>query len=154
MSSDRPALHLVADVLEIHHDHVWARLPFLGPMAARLDRHRLSALIVTLRDLLFSHLDREDRVLISIANDEQSPELARRSARLRAEHETVTELLGLIQTEMDAAPDHDGPTERTLRAELQDLGEHLRAQILIEDTLLAPVQSSPDRGVATRSRNS
>lgn len=144
MTADRAALDRVADILATHADHVWGRLPFLAPMAARCDRERgaggsrLTSLIRELRDLLFGHLDREDRVLLAIANRDPSPELVRRADRLRAEHATVAGLLDQIGTELgDGAVDAVGPTEQALRAEFRDLEQHLRDQIRLEDDLIA-----------------
>jgi iron-sulfur cluster repair protein YtfE (RIC family) len=135
------ALDRVAHILSTHHDHVWGRLPFLGPMAVRVDRERgapgrLSRLITQLRDLLFSHLDREDRVLLAIAADPTAPGLAAPAARLRDEHAVVTRLLDELHAEVGDAPGA-GPTERALRAELRELDAHLRAQIGLEEAFLA-----------------
>ena len=144
MPTDRAALERVAHVIATHHDHVWGRLPFLAPMAARVDcdrapEVRLAPLVTALHDLLFAHLDREDRVLLAIANDQRPADLPARAARLHDEHRVASELLDRIRAGLGdsyAASDAAGPTERALRAELADLDAHLRAQIQLEEALL------------------
>jgi iron-sulfur cluster repair protein YtfE (RIC family) len=138
----------VAEIIATHHDHVWARLPFLGPMAARLERERGSArggslrrLIADLHALLFSHLDREDRVLLAIARSPAAPEMRGRVSRLHDEHAVVVELLDRIRGEVGGAfrPGPDaGPTERLLCTELSELDDHLREQIRLEEAVIAP----------------
>ena len=158
MPADRAVLDRVAHVLATHHDHVWGRLPFLAPMAVRVDRERpdharLTPLITALHDLLFSHLEREDRVLLAIANDERSPDLSARAARLRDEHALARDLLDCIRTRLAAAPTTAGPTERALRSELADLDTHLREQIRIEETVIARArQPGSNAGLASRRR--
>jgi iron-sulfur cluster repair protein YtfE (RIC family) len=134
----------VAEIIATHHDHVWARLPFLGPMAARIERERgparggrLRRLIGELHALLFAHLDREDRVLIAIARSGAG----RGASRLHAEHAVVVDLLDRIRGEVGGGfrPGPDaGPTERLLCAELSELDDHLREQIRLEEAVIAP----------------
>jgi iron-sulfur cluster repair protein YtfE (RIC family) len=146
MAAEHAVRDRVAYIIATHHDHVWGRLPFLGPMAARVERERgsppgsrLGSLIAALHDLLFAHLDREDRVLLAIASDVHAPDLADRAVRLHAEHGIVRDLLDQIRAEVggDFRPVSDaGPTERVLRAELGDLDDHLREQIELEEQVI------------------
>jgi iron-sulfur cluster repair protein YtfE (RIC family) len=119
-------------------------------MAARIDQEkghtgRLILLISRLHDLLFRHLHREDRVLLAIASDQLSPELAQCAARLHQEHVVVLELLDELRAELGGdfrVPATASATARMLGAELTDLEEHLRTQIALEDSLLASTTNS------------
>lgn len=153
MSTSRTAaLGVVADIIETHHDHVWGRLPFLGPMAARIDRERghggrLTDLIGRLHDVLFDHLDREDRVLLAIACDHATPDVGPRAARLHDEHVVVIALLDELRAEVGGdfrAPNASGPTARLLCAELASLEQHLRAQIELEEAVLGAHLETPE----------
>ena len=145
MSTTRaPALDVVADIIDTHHDRVWGRLPLRGPMAARIDRERghpgkLTHLIARLHDLLFDHLDREDRVLLAVACNHPSLEVGPRAARLHEEHAVLITLLDELRAEVGGdfrTPTATGPTARMLCTELASLEQHLREQIKLEDVLL------------------
>jgi iron-sulfur cluster repair protein YtfE (RIC family) len=138
----------VAEIIATHHDHVWGRLPFLAPMAARVERERgparggrLRRLIGELHALLFAHLDREDRVLLAIAHSAAAPEVHGRASRLHEEHAVVVDLLDRIRGEVGGGfhPGPDaGPTERLLCSELSELDDHLREQIRLEEAVISP----------------
>ena len=127
------------DRLVEHHDYIWARLPFVIPMALAVARrrgdHRSQALarnLVALQPIVLDHLAREERAL------------ALRSARairdrLHADHVDLAHVL--VNVREDAAEACGGPdreaTERMLFAELALLDMHLVEQIAIEDRMLA-----------------
>lgn len=128
------------------HDYVWARLPYLVPMAAKVARlcgpddgsADLVGLLVQLRLLLLDHLDREEHML-SVLDDESDPgRVIDCIAALHAEHLAVCHLLERIRTLWSL--DHhaaDGATERALHHELGLLDDHVRKQIALEERLLA-----------------
>ena len=126
------------DRLVEHHDYIWARLPFVIPMAFAVARRRgdhrsqvLARDLVTLRPLVLDHLTREERAL------------ALRSARairerLHADHLGLAGMLGHLRDDAAEAylgPDRDA-TERLLFAELAVLDMHLVEQIALEDRML------------------
>lgn len=135
------------DRLVDRHDYLWARLPFLVPMAAKISREccgagvdcaRLAALVDQLHSIVLAHLQHEERVLagLSAAQDEQ---VSGQLAELRAEHERV---LGLLEQVCTAAglprtPAEDAcPTVHAFYEELERLDRYLRAQLLIEDAAI------------------
>lgn len=135
----------IATIIADHHDYVWARLPFIVPMAVAVARRtgdrmarELAQMTVELRPLLLGHLEREERLLVA-------PSVAE-SDRLRAEHLAVTSLLQLIRGATGLA-EHGfaDPTARALHSELAALDEHLAAQIALEDELMMIATSSARR---------
>jgi hypothetical protein len=124
------------------HDYVWARLPFVVPMAIaaarrRGDRaaHQLVQLVRILQPLLLDHLDREETMLLG----EAAAKVAGPNHELlHEEHVAVTALIDQIRC---AASAHNGtgddPTDRALHLELARLDTHVRAQIAVEERLMA-----------------
>lgn len=138
--------HLVAT----HHDYIWARLPFLVPMAAKLTREcgrsspacaRLAELVSELQTLVLGHLERDERDLAALAQSRDPAVVRRRLATMHAEHRALGDLLGQVR---GAAGLHQKTsasacaTERALYGELERLECHLRSQVLIEREILAP----------------
>ena len=135
---------LLDHVVVHHHDYVWARLPFLVPMAIAAARrrgdhtaHELARLLLDLRPLLLGHLDREERLLAV-------PEPASVTTTIRdgmhSDHLVVAALLDHIRNVAGVgyhARDGASPTERALYLELARLDEHVQAQIELEEHLMA-----------------
>lgn len=134
------------------HDCIWARLPFLGPMAVKLaaecrtDQDRcgeLCALVLELRALLLDHLEREEHTLAGLASD---VDLACADlASLHEEHLAVGELLGRIRAALDRLPGGPCSTERALRRELARLDGHVRTQVIIEERILSGYVAAASR---------
>lgn len=132
------------------HDTIWARLPFLGPMAVKLAQEcrtgrdrcgELAALVIQLRSLLLDHLEHEEHTLAGLASD---VDLARADlASLHEEHLAIGELLGRIQSALDQIPGDVCPTEQALRAELARLDEHVRGQVVVEERILFGYLAAP-----------
>jgi iron-sulfur cluster repair protein YtfE (RIC family) len=126
------------------HDYVWARLPFVVPMAIAAARHRgnrashqIVQLVRILQPLLLDHLDREETMLVGRAAEN----VAGPSRDLmHEEHVAVTALIDQIRVATRtcncACGDAD-PTERALHLELARLDTHVRAQIAVEERLMA-----------------
>jgi iron-sulfur cluster repair protein YtfE (RIC family) len=132
---------LLDSAIAEHHDYVWARLPFIVPMAVAVARrrgdriaHALAGMMVELRPLVLGHLEREEQQL---AGHPVTPTI---HDRLHADHVAVTTLLDRIRNATGNA-EHDrdctDPTERVLYSELARLDEHLAAQITLEEHLMA-----------------
>lgn len=148
------------DRLAADHDAIWARLPFLGPMAVKLAEEcrtgqdrcaELAALVIRLRALLLDHLDHEEQTLALLAPDVG---LARAElASLHEEHLAISELLGHIRAALDRIPGDMCPTERALRGELARLDRHVRGQVEVEERILAGYLAAAPR-VAVRRRAS
>jgi iron-sulfur cluster repair protein YtfE (RIC family) len=126
-----------------HHDYVWARLPFVVPMAIAAARRsgahairELARSIIELRPLLLGHLDREERLLAGHDPTALSP-----SARddILADHAAVARLLahirGITGTDYQVRTGAEA-TERALFGELALLDDHVRFQIALEEQLL------------------
>lgn len=121
-----------------HHDYIWARLPFVIPMALAVARrrgdprsHALARALVALRPMVLDHLSREEHAL------------ALRAARaigdrLHADHVALGTMLAHLRE--DAAGASSGQeqeaTERRLFAELAQLDLHLAEQIALEERML------------------
>lgn len=126
------------DRLVDHHDYIWARLPFVIPMALAVARrrrdprsHALARDLVALRPVVLDHLAREEQAL------------ALRSAhticdRLHADHVALGNMLAHLRD--DAADASSGreqeATERRLFTELARLYLHLEDQIALEERML------------------
>lgn len=136
----RPAL--LDDAVADHHDYVWARLPFVVPMAIAAARRRgdrttreLARLIVELQPLLLGHLDREEALLAHRASA-----TTRMRDGMHADHLAVIALIDRIRSvagidyQTRAGAD---PTELALYVELALLDDHVQAQIAIEEHLMA-----------------
>ena len=127
------------DRLVDHHDYIWARLPFVVPMAFAVARRRrdrraelLARGLLELRPIVLDHLTREERALA----------LHRARAirdRLHDDHLAVATLLASLREDADRATEGapEGTTEQALASELARLDEHLAAQIALEERLLA-----------------
>ena len=132
-----------------HHDYVWARLPYLVPMAAKVARHcrqggdacaTLAALVADLRSILLDHLDDEERILATLEREADADFVAERIAALHTEHLVVGTLLERIRAAAVIEPHVEGAAcaaERALYRELALLDDHVRSQILLEERLLA-----------------
>lgn len=129
-------------VLASSHDYVWARLPFLVPMAVKLARARrearmeeLAQLVGELQPLLLGHLDREEAVL-----DAHGTVTTPLRDSMHSEHVAVVSQLAAIRSIIGddyRARDDADPTERTLFAELARLDRLVQRQIELEEHLMA-----------------
>lgn len=128
------------DRLIDHHDYIWARLPFVVPMALAVARRRhnrcadaLARGLLELRPIVLDHLAREEHAL------------ALRTARairdrLHVDHLAVAKLLATLREDAAQTAAEEaggGATEHALFAELAQLDAHLAAQIALEEQLLA-----------------
>lgn len=135
------------------HDYVWARLPFLVPMAAKIARtcrgtgaacSRLADLVDELHEVALRHLDREERILARLSSNRDDRLTIDELAALSAEHR---QLLALLTGVCDAAglppsPAEDAcPTVHLFHQELRSLDQHLRCQIRIEDETLGEART-------------
>ena len=130
---------LLDDAVGDHHDYVWARLPFVVPMAIAAARRRcdrstreLARTIVELQPLLLGHLQREEAFVAGRA-------AASVNARMHADHVAVIALIDHMRSVTGNYRARDGadPTERALYLELARLEDHVQAQIAIEEQLVA-----------------
>ncbi len=121
-----------------HHDYIWARLPFVIPMALAVARrrgdprsHALARELVALRPVVLDHLAREE-VALALHSARAI------SDRLHADHVALaTMLVRLREDAADASSADQEATERRLFAELAQLDLHLAEQIALEERLLA-----------------
>jgi len=123
-----------------HHDYVWARLPFVLPMAIVAARRRgdpvaaeLECLVRVLQPLLLDHLGREETALAH-----RSDTTGVRDG-LHADHLAVLDVIDRIRAAAGDdyhAREGAGPTERALYLELARLDRHIRTQIALEEDLL------------------
>jgi len=120
------------------HDYIWARLPFMIPMALAVARrrgdprsHALARDLVELRPVVLDHLSREEHAL------------ALRSARticdrLHADHVALGTMVEQLRE--DAAAMASGreqeATERMLFSEIAQLDLYLARQIALEERIL------------------
>lgn len=122
-----------------HHDYIWARLPFIVPMALAVARrradHDADALVrdlFALHPIVLDHLSREERALA------QGSARAIRD-RLHDDHLAVAELLAHLRVNAAEVAAHDtDATAHVLLAELAQLDACLADQIALEELLLAP----------------
>lgn len=134
---------LLDDAVANHHDYVWARLPFVVPMAIAAARRRgdgtayeLARSIVELQPLLLGHLDREEALL---AHRASASVTTRVRDGMHADHLAVIALIDHIRfvaAEYQARAGAD-PTESALYLELARLDGHIQAQIALEEHLMA-----------------
>jgi len=135
---------LLDDAVMNHHDYVWARLPFVVPMAITVARrrgdgaaHELERLVRVLQPLLLDHLDREEALLVDRSTASVT---ARIREGMHADHLAVSTVIDQIRA---AAGREYRPregaesTERALYRELAQLDVHVRTQIAIEEHLMA-----------------
>lgn len=133
------------------HDYIWASLPFLVPMAAKLSKECcgpgsaacacLGEIVAELRGLLLDHLAREERTLEAISWNPDAGFIRACVAEMHAEHVMVQELLERVRAAAGLGREpRDGacPTERALLRALAALDQHVREQIWIEDEVLGP----------------
>ncbi|CAN5535796.1 hypothetical protein BH11MYX1_BH11MYX1_47430 [soil metagenome] len=127
-----------------HHDYVWARLPFVVPMAIAAARrrgdgaaHELARPVRVLQPLLLDHLDREEAMLV---HRTAASVTTRIREGMHADHLAV----GTVIEQIRAVAGRDyqtragaESTERALYLELARLDDHVRAQIAIEENLMA-----------------
>jgi hypothetical protein len=117
------------------HDYLWARLPFIVPMALAIARRRgdagaraIARDVLALRTIVLDHLSREEQALVR-----QTARTIR--DRLHDDHLAVASLLASLREEVARKPADDA-TERALFAELARLDARLVAQIPAEEQLL------------------
>jgi iron-sulfur cluster repair protein YtfE (RIC family) len=131
------------DAVAEHHDYVWARLPFVVPMAIAAARRRgdrttreLARLLVELAPLLLGHLDREETLLAHRAAVSVGMRIR---AGIYADHVAVIALIDRIRavagTEYEVRTGAH-PTERALFLELARLDMHVQTQITLEEQLM------------------
>ena len=138
------------------HDYLWARLPFLVPMAAKIARRcggsgpdcdRLAELVARLHSKLLSHLDHEERVLATLSCDRDNEWIVDCLAELRAQHQQLLQLLEEV-CEAAGLPREPGtdacPTVHAFYDELARLDRYLRAQLTIEDRVFATGSARPE----------
>lgn len=117
------------------HDYIWARLPFVAPMALAVARRRgdpharaMARDVLALRSIVLDHLSREEQAL--------ARQVARTIRdRLHADHVVVASLLASLREEAASASTDDA-TARALFAELAALDARLATQIAAEERLL------------------
>lgn len=129
-------------VIASSHDYVWARLPFLVPMAVKLARtgrdarlDELAHLLADLELLLLGHLGREEAEL-----DARGAVGTLLRARMHTEHAAVISQLAAIRTIVGddyRARDDADATERALFDELARLDLLVQRQIELEEQLMA-----------------
>ncbi len=128
------------DRLIDHHDYIWARLPFVVPMAFAVARRRrnrraeaLARGLLELRPIVLDHRAREEHALVL-----RTARAIR--DRLHVDHLAVAKLLATLREDAAQAAAEEaggGATEHALFAELAQLDAHLAAQIALEEKLLA-----------------
>lgn len=133
------------DRIRTDHDYIWARLPFLAPMAAKVAREcrggqdgcgELAALVAELRTLLLDHLEREERLLARLADEQDPARVSGALALLHDEHLAVGALLARIRDRLDVLGDRACATERALHGELALLDRHVVNQLAVEEQAL------------------
>lgn len=125
------------DRIMAHHDYVWARLPFLAPMATAIARTRPHAGNVARRirglgSLLLGHLGEEERLLAG----DSTAAVSLIGNGMMGEHLMISTALDEIRDAVARWPDPN-ELERRLGSELALLDEHLQAQIALEEMLVA-----------------
>ncbi len=136
--------HLVGD----SHDYLWARLPFLVPMAIKISRTcgarapecaRLASLVQRLHTVVLHHLDHEERILKRMNTAPDDSFIVEELACLRDEHDHIVSLLRLVCEAADRSTvTADAcPTVCSFHEELHRIEQHLRTQMRIEDELLS-----------------
>lgn len=131
------------------HDYIWACLPFLVPMAAKLAKAccgsgpecaRLGEIVAELRAVLLDHLAHEERTL-SAMSTQRDPAFTRAClAEMHREHALIKELLERARAAagLPGVASADAcPTERAFLSQLTFLDDHVREQIWVEDQVLA-----------------
>lgn len=123
-----------------HHDYVWARMPFVVPMAAAVARrrndprsHELADALRVLYRSLVAHLDREERFFEKAGRANAVDWVG---ADLHADHLMVCTMLDRIRELAASLHEGTSPLERELYAELARLDAHLSTQIEIEELIV------------------
>lgn len=135
------------------HDYIWARLPFLAPMAARLARTcpgagerctELAGLVGDLHRLVLDHLAVEERILSGISDAREPDLVLDRVAGLHREHLAIQALLESVEhaADLPRTPRPCGAMD-AFAGELRRIGDHVRSQIQIEEEILAPRLTHP-----------
>lgn len=140
-----------------HHDFIWARLPFLVPIAAKIAQtcggtgqacFELAQLVERLRSVLLGHLDREEKLLSRIRTSADDQLIIAQVDELRREHRDVQDLLERV---CDSAglphmpPAHACPTVHAFYEELTGIARYVRSQIQVEDEILGRVAGQTAR---------
>ena len=145
-----PTEALIEHIVSTHHDYIWARLPFLIPMAAKLVRvcgqqadacACLAARVSELRTVLLDHLEREEQQLTTLLHHRDADSVQQQLEEMHAAHLVVAALLRRVceAAGLDQQPRPKAcPTERALYAELGRINHHIRAQVALEERVLAP----------------
>ncbi len=153
MTNMLPPPNLLEHVVMNHHDYVWARLPFIVPMAIAAARgrgdgtaHELSQLVRLLQPLLLDHLVREEAMIVERS---AASVTARIREEMHAEHLAVSNVVDQIRAA--AGRDYHArlgaeQSERALYLELAKLDDHIRAQIAIEEHLMTQDQRAIGAG--------
>jgi iron-sulfur cluster repair protein YtfE (RIC family) len=139
VTSPAPLLDQIMD----HHDYVWARLPFVPPMALAVARRRcepstdeLVRLIVKLQTLLLDHLAREERLLAAQA---AAATVITVGERMHTDHVLIGSVLARIREVAAGCQWHPqsgvADLERAFCDELAQLHEHVTSQIGLEEAL-------------------
>jgi hypothetical protein len=125
MSPTRAAL---LDRIMEHHDYVWARLPFVPPMAIAVARRRrdpssdeLVGLVTTLQKLLLDHLAREEATMVWGGQP------------MHADHVSIAMMLDRIHAIAERCQWNE--LDRAFCNELARLHEHVTCQIGLEEAL-------------------
>jgi hypothetical protein len=129
----------------VHHDYVWARIPFLAPMAAAVARYRPNAANVARRlrglaTLLLRHLGEEEQFLAGDAD----AAVSLIGNGMMGEHLMISTALDEIRDAAARWP-VQSELERRLGSELALLDEHLQAQIALEEQFVATLIGVLDR---------
>jgi iron-sulfur cluster repair protein YtfE (RIC family) len=125
-----------------HHDYVWARLPFVPPMAIAVARRRrepstdeLVRLVIKLQTLLLDHLAREERSLARAA----ASTMVWGGDRMHTDHVSIGSILDRIHEIAAACQLNARPgvadLERAFCNELALLRAHVTSQIGLEEAL-------------------
>lgn len=134
-------VHLASD----HHDYVWARLPFLVPMVAKVAKlcggaqwAGLVSLVDRLQSVVLHHLDREEHMLARFDHEGDETLIDEQLASLRDEHDDIWHLLRQVCEAAELPKPTAGAlsTVVAFREELHRIEQHLRTQMQIEDDIL------------------
>lgn len=137
---------VVQRIVAAHHDLLWARLPFLVPMAAKLAKNRcgdkgsyleIVSLVVELKTLVLDHLEREEKTLSLACENGDANLLAESVDALHREHVAIRALLDRVRAAAIRPLVSGCATERALHHDLERIDQHVRTHIIIEEEILA-----------------
>jgi regulator of cell morphogenesis and NO signaling len=148
--SARPLPELIGHLLERYHQPLYAELPRLERMAAKVrsvhgprDPVRFAAivhLIAALEEELNGHMMREERVLFPAIAQGFGPRVGMPIQIMRRDHDTMRHQLEQLRelTGNYAAPEEACTTWRALWAALAKLDDELMAHVHLENNVLFP----------------